>query len=202
MDVVEARERYYKYKEFLLNELMYIDSMFELYIYLKNQHVDRLDILNISPAFFGLTENALLESWSIRLSRLYDINKKTVTIKKFLNFVDQNRDVIFKEDDQEMVFSKIQEDQEKLKEFNEKILSLKEIRDTGLAHNDYCKLEDDFDMWAGKNIVIGDVRALIVFGADVINHYSRYSDNTAHSIQATNKLDVKIMLSRLEKNLK
>lgn len=113
MDVVEARERYHKYKEFLLNELMYIDSMFELYIYLKNQHVDRLDILNISPAFFGLTENALLESWSIRLSRLYNSNKKTVTIKKFLNFVDQNRDVIFKEDDQVMVFSKIQEDQEK-----------------------------------------------------------------------------------------
>ena len=202
MDVDETRKKYYKYKEFLLDELMYIDSMFELYIYLKNQHVDRLAILNISPAFFGLTENALLESSAIRLSRLYDSDRKTVTIKKFLNFVEQNRKEIFKEEDQDAVVSKIREDQEKYEGFNEKILSLKEIRDTGLAHNDYCKLEDNFDMWAGKNIVIGDIRALIVFGAEVINHYSRYSDNTAHSIQATNKLDVEIMLRTLEKNRK
>lgn len=79
MNLEKIREKYNLYKEFLLNELMYIDSMFELYIYLKNQHVNRLGILNISPAFFGLTENALLESASIRLSRLYDIDKNCHT---------------------------------------------------------------------------------------------------------------------------
>jgi hypothetical protein len=198
----EIRGKYYTYKEFLLNELMHIDSMFELYIYLKNQHVSRLDILNISPAFFGLTENALLESASIRLSRLYDSDKKTVTLKKFVNYVDQNRKMIFDENDQPAIIDNIVEDKKNFEGFNEKIKSLKEIRDTSLAHNDYCKLEDGFDVWVGKNIVIKDIRDLIAFGAELINNYSRYSCNTAHSINATNKLDVENVLRVLAKNMK
>jgi hypothetical protein len=199
MNLEKTREKYYTYKEFLLNELMHIDSMFELYIYLKNQHVNRIDILNISPAFFGLTENSLLESASIRLSRLYDSDKKTVTLRKFLNYVEQNRKMIFDEKDHPAIIDHIREDNKKFEGFNEKIKSLKEIRDTSLAHNDYCKLEDGFDVWAGKNIVIRDIRALIAFGEELINNYSRYSSNTAHSIKATNKLDVEYMLRALEK---
>jgi hypothetical protein len=202
MDLEKTRGKYNSYKEFLLNELMYIDSMFELYIYLKNQHVSRLDILNISPAFFGLTENALLESATIRLSRLYDSDKKTVTLKKFLNHVEQNRKLIFNENDQPVIIDQIRDDNKKFEDFSEKINSLKEVRDTSLAHNDYCKLEDGFDVWAGKNIVIRDIRALIAFGENLINNYSRYSSNTAHSIKATNKLDVEYMLRVLEKNRK
>jgi hypothetical protein len=193
-------KRYQKYKEFLLDELTYIDSMFELYVFLKNQHIDRLDILNTSPAFFRLTENALLESSSIRLSRVYDSNKKTVTIKKFLNFIKQNRKEIFKEDDQDAVDNKIQEDRDKFLGYEEKILGLKELRDTSLAHNDICNLKENFDMWEEKNITIGDIRALIKFGAEVINHFSFYSDDTAHSIKAANQLDVENVLRDLEKN--
>lgn len=91
-------DKYYKYQEFLLDELTFIDSMFDLYIFLYNQHVTRVDVLNIAPAFFRLTENALLENASIRLSRLYDSNKNTITIRKFINYIEQNKKMIFEEE--------------------------------------------------------------------------------------------------------
>ena len=178
-----------------------IDEILELYIYLKNQHGDRLDILNISPAFFGLTENALLDSASIRLSRLYDSHKGTVTIKKLLNYVEQNRKKIFDESDQTAIIGHIKKDKDKFEGFNENINSLKKFRDTSLAHNDYCKLDERLDVWAEENMVIKYIRDLIAFGQDLINNYSRYSSNTAHSIKVTNKLDVENILGVLEKNM-
>lgn len=196
--MTESERKYEGYKEFLLNELMYIDSMFDLHIYLKNQHVDRVDVLNISSAFFGLTENALLECATIRLCRLYDSDTKTITIKKFICFVEQNVRSIFQDKYHKEIAKKVQEDRIELEKYKDKIEILKRIRDTSLAHNDICKLQDKYDMWDGSGIVIGDIHTLIQYGADVINHYTHYSEDTCHSIKAVNKLDVQSTLNILE----
>lgn len=118
-----------------------------------------------------------------------------------IHYVEQNKKMIFDESIQLAVIDHIRNDNEIYEGFNEKIKSLKEIRDISLAHNDYCKLEVGFDVWAGKNIVIKDIRALIAFGEKLINNYSIYSSDTAHSINATNKFNVENVLRILEKNI-
>lgn len=75
---------------------------------------------------------------------------------------------------------------------------MKKIRDTALAHNDLCKFEKDFDMWADKGIVIGDIHSLIQFGEDVVNDFSLIIDKSSHSIKAVNKLDVEEILNILD----
>jgi hypothetical protein len=198
--MTEIIDKYDKYKDFLLQELMYIDSMFDLHIYLKNQHIDRVDILNISPAFFGLTEKALLECSAIRLCKLYDKDSKTITILKFLYFVEQNLRTIFKNEVHKEVREKVKEDNALLEKYQGKFNELKIVRDTSLAHNDACNLQQDYDMWAGRGIVIGDIHDLIKLGVNIINHYTHYSNDTFHSITATNKTDVENTLSILEKS--
>lgn len=127
-----VKDKYDKFKAFLLNELMYIDSMFDLHIYLKNQHVGRVEVLNISPAFFGLAENALLECAAIRLCKLYDSDTKAVTVVKFLNYVEQNLRSIFSEEYHKEIREKVQADRVQLKRYQCKFNLLKKIRDTFL----------------------------------------------------------------------
>ncbi len=194
------KDKYDNYKNFLMQELMHIDSMFDLYIYLKNQHVDKVDILNISPAFFGLTENALLECAAIRLCKLYDIDSKTVTVAKFIRYVEQNLRLIYKGEYHNEIREIVQQDKVLLEKYQDKFKMLKTIRDTSLAHNDVCNLQQDYDMWAGRGIVIGDVHDLIQLGADVVNHYTHYSDSTYYLIKATNKFDIENTLCILEKS--
>lgn len=194
----DIERKYVGYKEFLLNELMYIDSMFDLHIYLKNQHVDRVDVLNISPAFFGLTENALLECAAIRLCRLYDTDTNTITINRFINLVEQNVKSIFKKEYHKEIRDIVKKDKLEFQRYQDKIEMLKSIRDTSLAHNDKCKIQDNYDMWVGSGIVIGDIHTLIQLGIIVINHFTQYSENISHSINAVNKLDVEQILDILE----
>lgn len=42
--------KYELYREFITQELIAIDSMFELFIYLKNQHLKRLEIFKLYRA--------------------------------------------------------------------------------------------------------------------------------------------------------
>lgn len=178
---------------------MLVDSMFDLYIYLYNQKVERIDVLNIAPAFFGLTIHALLENATIRLCRLYDSDKNTITITKYINYVEQNTKAIFDEKHYKEIYKIVQESKKKIESFSKEISELKSMRDTALAHNDPCKLTINFDMWSDKDIHIADIHNLIEYGATVVNNFCHFSDSTVHSISATNKLDVEGLLNILER---
>ena len=200
-DVSQNLEKYESYREFIRQELIAIDSMFELFIYLKNQHMNRLEILNLSPAFFTLTENALHEGSLIRLCRIYDSDNRTITIKKYLNYLEQHTMVLFDEKDREDVKNFIKTDKKQLDAFDCKLIKFKMIRDKLLAHNDMGRLKAD-DIFEGTGLIVNDVRNLTQFGMDCINHYSQYVDGRVFSLKATNNLDVKVILDILEKSEK
>lgn len=193
-------KKYELYRDFLVNELIRIDSMFELFVYLKNQHQKRLDILNISPVFFGLTENSLYECSLIWLCRIYDCNNNTITISKYLGYLEQNAKQLFKPNEYTEIKKMISEDQQKLKNYAGIILELKKIRDKTLVHNDMCKLESGYDIFSDAGLLIKDIRDLIQFGINCINNYSKYYDKNIFSVKAHNNLDVEAILDILEKS--
>ncbi|WKY49096.1 hypothetical protein Q5O24_07245 [Eubacteriaceae bacterium ES3] len=198
-NLAENQIKYELYREFIRQELITIDSMFELFIYLKNQHSKRLEVLNLSPAFFSLTENALYEGALIRLCRLYDYDDKTITFRKYLNYIEQNTKMLFNTEDREKVKIALNADKNQLDLFDCKLIEFKKIRDKLLAHNDMGKLKED-DIFKGTGLVINDVRNLIQFGMDCVNHYSNYYDGQFFSIKATNNFDVDVILSILKKS--
>lgn len=73
---------YKAYEEFLINEIETIENMFDLYIHLYNKSwIDRIDELNIAPAFFGLSGYSIIGTSLIKLSKLLEFNEKTINIE-------------------------------------------------------------------------------------------------------------------------
>jgi len=95
-------EKLRKYSDFLLNEYMKIDYMFESYFYLYNQQKDGniLYVMNKTPMFWGFTMDAFLNESILLLSKLFDEDKNTISILKFLNYIDQNKNNIWSDNDE------------------------------------------------------------------------------------------------------
>ena len=92
-------KNFLKNEDFIVNQIQQIDNMFELYIHLHNSKRDKLKELNIAPGFFGLTMVAFVESSILKLSKLFDEDKNTINITKYLNIIEQQKKLIFKCED-------------------------------------------------------------------------------------------------------
>jgi len=194
--------RYYQYANFILDELTYIKSAFDLYIHIYNKRTkpEELGILNISPAFWGMTTNALLNSSIIKLCKLYDSDNKAITINKFINYVSSNKHKIFNKDDISEIEKLITNDSDLLKTKKTYILKLKELRDKNLAHNDIKLFQTESNIWKEIDLKIEDFHMLMNICGDVINNYASFSDKTQHMIQATNYLDVERTLNFIRRS--
>lgn len=187
------------FTEFLFDELMYIDMILEIHTFLKNQHVDKVDLLNIAPAFFGATENALLESGTIRLYKLFDSDNNAITVPKYLNYIEQNLKNIYGKDATNNIKKLLKEDRTLLDEYKQSISKLKVVRDKSLAHNDPKYSLKAKDIWADAGVTYGDIHKLIKISGEVVNHYYGYGNDKYRCITAVNRLDVERVISALER---
>ena len=160
-----------------------------------------IDELNVAPAFFGLTIKALLENSVLRLAKLYDSSNGSATISAFLDFIEQNVNAVFENDNFIRIKKDIIKDRENLKSQSERLLKLRVIRDRVLAHNDKKFVHSLKDVFIEQNFIIRDIRELISLGADIVNNYSVYFSGKYVNIYAGNKLDVENVLEILQKHL-
>lgn len=194
-------EKYYQYLNFIFDELTYIKSAFELYIHVYNKRttVEDLAILNISPAFWGMVTDALLNNSVIKLCKLYDSNTDTITISKFIKFISSNATKIFNAKNIYEITTLISNDTDLIQTKAGFILKLKELRDKSLAHNDKKLFQINSSIWSKVDLKIGDIRMLIDTCADIVNNYVHFSDETFQVIEFMNSKDIDKTLDIIKK---
>lgn len=196
------KDMFLKYEDFILDEIFTIDTMFDLYIYLYNKRIDKLDELNIAPAFFDASGIAMLETSMAKLSKLYDTDKNTVTIFKYLNIIEQQTKAIFSDECTAEVTAAISKHKMELDKLSGQYEKLKSIRDVHLAHNDKKIIRDSLDIWKETGLLIGDIHGLIKWVSDVVNTYRTIRGDSYISLDATNKYDVNNVIDAITDYLK
>lgn len=202
--VIKMENKFNKYVDSIINDLITINSMFGLYNYLYEKRNSKSDEINISPAFFSLTMEALLNYSVLSLARLYKKNDGGITINKFLDFIEMNQKIFYNEDGSKKnkysnnnIVKVIISDKKVVLESQDKIKKLIITRDKVLAHNDPLYYLTREDIWKSQSLKKEDIQELIYIAADIINHYLVEYCGEYRSIILDNLYDVDKVLDIL-----
>src|SRR5262245_58132892 len=88
----DAESYFDKYREYLFSELGRLASYVRLYRRLHERKGDRLKEMNIAPAFFSTTIDALFSAIVLWVDKLFG-NRSERGLLNFLTFVEQNREL-------------------------------------------------------------------------------------------------------------
>src|SRR3989338_9340049 len=92
MNKAEAEKHFEEYREFLVEEFGKLASYVRLYRRLHERRADRLNELNIAPAFFLTTIDALFSAIVLWVDKLFGERSERGLVN-LLNFIEQHRDV-------------------------------------------------------------------------------------------------------------
>jgi AbiU2 len=211
MDRSDAESYFEKYREYLFGELGRLASYVRLYRRLHERKADRLKEMNIAPAFFSTTVDALFSAIVLWVDKLFG-DRSERGLLNFPTFVEQNRKIFdIKElqrrknypDDHWMLqnrepvtFASIQKDRKRIAEFKP-LTSFKLRRDKFQAHFDKeyfferDKLPEDAPLtWA-------DLEQVVQLGTEILNSYSADYDGNTRAVEPINAGDVDHLLDRL-----
>lgn len=90
---LNAEEAFEKYHQELRGELNNANWHFTIWKYLQELIGTYHKELNQAPSFFGLTMHAHLLAALVRINKFFDKNEKHLSIRKFLDFIEQNLNI-------------------------------------------------------------------------------------------------------------
>jgi len=153
VDLSQAEDYFQKYYDRLIREILDARAHLKLWERLeKFKATDYIDELNQAPHFFTFTIKAHLEDALLTLSRILDKHEDSLSIWKFLDFAEQNREIFSAQAfhqrmkqkpnyDEHWVKShtpitlkEINEDRQKLASLEQVISNIKKWRDKLIAH--------------------------------------------------------------------
>lgn len=192
-----------KYYDKLIKETTHARAHLKLWQKLVDYRVDYLDELNQSPHFFQLTIKAHLDNAILTISRILDKHGSSLSIWKFLNYVEQNRQIfsiqafkrhiVNRQYYQELVEShipikleNIQEHRSELDNLNQVINDIKKWRDRLLAHTDRRAYLRSRNVSIKKEQIDGVIDII----ARILNKYSNAYHASTFSIQYVGEDDV------------
>jgi len=153
MDLSQAEEYFPKYYDKLIWETILARAHLKLNEHLDNYRSSYLRELNQAPHFFKLTMVAHYDDALLTLSRILDRHEDSLSVWKFLNFVEQNRTIFsnqafhqrMKENPNYDSLIKshtlitpeeVDEDRQKLGSLEDTINRIKDLRDKVFTHTD------------------------------------------------------------------
>lgn len=206
--------------EAYLFRIVHVNDKYRLYRYLIERENDRLDELNMAPAFFTIVMEALQQSFMIEIFKLFDSNSKTGLVKLLNICMNSNkqfpveRNNIFHEinlDTGETIDTlydnikinakkDIKELELKLKEKEEIINNLRGQRDKYYAHLDKEYFVKKDNISKKFPFLFYDMEELIDFAEEICN--TLLIDLCGQSIyyNSTNYNDIKNILDTLYKS--
>ncbi|MFC0525514.1 hypothetical protein ACFFGV_18170 [Pontibacillus salicampi] len=192
------------YKDGLIQEVISLNSFLELYVHIRRKRNDRLEILNKSPAFFQLTQESLLTSVIVGLTKIFERrNKNGRTIYNFLNYIEWNYKGIFlnkpKLNTTEITVDIIKEQRFKLEQQDHLLNNLFAWRDKSFAHMDKKYFEDRAQLGEDFPLTIKQLRLLIELVAEILNVVEGAYSDSSWSFNATNVTDIDNILDWLHK---
>jgi len=211
MNKSEAESHFEKYRKYLFDELGRLASYVRLYRRLNERKADRLKEMNIAPAFFSTTIDALFSAIVLWVDKLFG-DRSERGLLNFLSFVEHNRKIFdIKElqrrknypDDHWMLqnresvtFASIQQDRKRIAEFKP-LKSFKLRRDKFQAHFDKEYFFDRNKLHKDAPLTWGDLEQVIQLGKEILNSYSADYDGNTHAVEPINAGDVDHLLNRL-----
>jgi len=154
VDLAQAEEYFQKYYDRLIQETLHARAHLNLWERLEKYKSSHLKELNQAPHFFNFTIKAHLDDALLSLSRILDRHEDSLSIWKFLNFVEQNCDMFSTEAFRQRMMRKpnynehwtkshepitikeINEDRQKLEKLEQTVNNLTTWRDKVIAHTD------------------------------------------------------------------
>lgn len=207
----ETEKKFEEYRQYLITEATRLASFIALFRKLYEHRVDRLEEMNIAPAFFQVVTDALLSAIILWVNKLFE-ERGERSIFNFLTFIEYNRNILAVEqlkrrksypdghwmlDRDPITLAAINQDREHIQNLD-CLKNFKALRDKFYAHFDKeyffdrKRMADEAPTW-------GDLEKVIKVTSDVINNYSAAYDGQLFVLEPVNINDLSYLLDRLHK---
>lgn len=205
----ETEKKFEEYRHYLTYEATCLVSFINLFRRLYERRVDRLEEINIAPAFFQVTTNALLSAMILWADKLFD-TKGERGIFNFLMFIEHNRNILAIEklkrrknypeghwmlNRDPITLEMINGDRRYIENLD-CLQSITTLRDNFYGHFDKEYFFDRARM-ANEAPTWGDLEKLTVVISDVINRYSAAYDGQLFVLEPENINDLDYLLDSL-----
>ena len=211
MNKSEAESYFEKYREYLFGELGRLASYVRLYRRLHERKADRLKEMNIAPAFFSTTVDALFSAIVLWVDKLFG-DRSERGLLNFLSFIEQNREIFdirelqrrknylddhwMLQNREPVTFASIQKDRKRIAEFKP-LKSFKLRRDKFQAHFDKEYFFERNKLHSDAPLTWEDLEQAIQLGKEILNSYSADYDGNTHAVEPINAGDVDHLLDHL-----
>ena len=212
----KAEIHFEKYRESLCRELMRLAAYSRVYQRLFDRKTDRLPEMDLAPAFFSTTADALFWAIITWVDKLFAKQGKR-GILNFLTFVEHNRglfdvrelqsrgrfpdDHFAIQDSKAITLETIRNDRERIAEF--KVLASFNLwRNKFQAHFDKKYFFDLTKLPEQAPLDWPDLEQAVQLGKEILNRYSMAFDGVAYAVEPINAADVDHLLDRLHDCLK
>jgi len=208
----ETEKEFEEYRLHLRSEASRLVCYVALYQKLNERRTDRLEEMNLAPAFFSTVTDALFSAIILWVDKLFD-EKGQRGIFDFLAFIENNRSILAIEqlkrrrnypdghwmlDRDEITTEQINADRERIKNLD-CLKSFEIRRDKFHAHFDKDYFFDRDRLADEAPIKWGDFKKVIEVLSDIINNYSAAYDGNLFELAPMNVNDLDFLLDRLHK---
>jgi len=206
------------YKQ-LIDEIIKARMHLRLYKRLQEAKRNYLKELNQAPGFFSFTINAHRDAGLMSMFRLLKKQDNSLTVWKFLDFVDSNLEPLFSSQafahrNADKWFAKdkdwhhhvlthedVENDRNALKEFEKTIENLIMLRDKKVAHIDQKFTLSAIDVSKEFPIKLTELERITAVIADILNKYSVAYDSSTYSVDMSGDYGVQVMLDAIRHDL-
>lgn len=213
MNKHEAEIHFEEYRKVLVEEFSKLATYVRLYRRLHELRADRLTEMNIAPAFFLTTIDALFSAIVLWVDKLFGERSERGLVN-FLVFVEHHRDILnirelqrrnnhpddhwMLQNRQSVTIDRIQADRTRITEFKP-LASFRLRRDKYHAHFDRDYFFDRSKLQEDAPLTWRDLEQVVQLGKDILNAYSADYDGNLHSIEPINAADVDHLLDQLHR---
>lgn len=211
MTASDFDEKFANYRTYLREEVHRFCDYVDIFQSIHNHKVDRLDELNLAPAFFQITENALFNGIIIWADKLFDENGER-GLFNFLVFVENGLRWLSVEElkrrspelqcDHWLFDGRTKVDLNLIKKHRNDIRGLNGVKAFRLRRNKYHAHFDKkyfFDpeqLGSDAPIEWADLRNAATLMGDIINDYSIAFDGSCFDWKVLNIDDLQVLLDR------
>jgi hypothetical protein len=211
MNNSEAEKHFEEYREWLQLELSKLATYVRLYRRLHERMEDRLNEMNIAPAFFSTIIDALFSAIVLWVEKLYGERSERGLVN-LLAFIEEHRHIFdIKElqrrknypndhwmlkNREPVTIESIRADRTRIAEFKP-LASFKLRRDKYHAHFDKKYFFDRTTIQQDAPLTWGDLQQVVQLGKEILNAYSADYDGNLHAIEPINASDVDYLLDQL-----
>lgn len=215
LTIEQAEAKFKEYRIYIQQEALKLTSYMALYRHLHERRRDRLNEMNISPAFFQLTLDSLFSSIVLWVDKLF-CEKSECGFFNFLTFIEYNRkafkiqelkrrknypDGHWMLDREEITYEVIKRDIESIRAI-EAISNFKLRRNKYQAHFDKEYFFDPHKLKDKAPLLWGDFTKITEIMDDIINRYSTAYDGNIFLLKPQNITDIDHILDFIHKNKK